>query len=113
MAGPSVEATLELWVSSLRDVKAQAVGDPSPWRQQAIPGRGRWDAGALCCTEPPEAMADWSLTSLQLKLIKMRARIVRHARAIAFQRADVAVSGDLFRRILTAIHGLRAPPAET
>jgi hypothetical protein len=38
---------------------------------------------------------------------------VRHARAIAFQRADVAVSGDLFRRILTAIHGLRAPPAET
>jgi SRSO17 transposase len=82
MAGASVETTLELWASSLRDVKArirplfrqervagsagqfldgllgneprktgwmraEAVGDPGPWRQQAILGRGRWDADAL------------------------------------------------------------------
>ncbi len=78
----SIETTLELWASSLRDVKArmrslftqervavsaerfldgllgderrktgwmraEAAGDPGPWRQQAILGRGRWDANAL------------------------------------------------------------------
>src|SRR5579864_1580608 len=92
MSGASIETTLELWASSLRDVKARirplftqervaasaglfldgllgderrktgwmraeaAVGlqptgltrgDPGPWRQQAILGRGRWDADAL------------------------------------------------------------------
>jgi hypothetical protein len=30
-------------------------------------------------------MAEWSLTSLQLKQIKIGARVVRHARAITFQ----------------------------
>src|SRR5271157_6530746 len=80
--GASVEDTLELWASSLRDVKgrirplftqdrvaavaggfldvllgneprktgwmrAEAAGDPGPWRQQALLGRGRWDADAL------------------------------------------------------------------
>ncbi|MET4899013.1 IS701 family transposase, partial [Sphingomonadaceae bacterium jetA1] len=74
--------TLELWATSLRDVKArmrslftqdrvaasaslfldgllgderrktgwmraEAAGDPGPWRQQAILGRRRWDADAL------------------------------------------------------------------
>lgn len=82
MTGASIETTLELWASSLRDVKArmrvlftqervaasanlfldgllgeerrktgwmraEAAGDPGPWRQQAILGRGRWDADAL------------------------------------------------------------------
>src|ERR671929_359034 len=82
MAGGSVEATLELWASSLRDIKgrirplfqrarmadsaalfleallgperrktgwmrAEAAGDPGPWRQQALLGRARWDAEAL------------------------------------------------------------------
>jgi hypothetical protein len=61
-------------------------------------------------TDLPEEMADWSLTSLQTRLIKIGARVVRHARAITFQLAEVAVSGDLFRHILTAIHRLRAPP---
>jgi SRSO17 transposase len=28
-------------------MRAEAAGDPGPWRQQAILGRGRWDAGAL------------------------------------------------------------------
>ena len=77
-----VETTLELWASSLRDVKgrlrslfaqersavnaglfldgllseerrktgwmrAEAAGDPGPWRQQALLGRDRWDADAL------------------------------------------------------------------
>src|SRR3954451_17321646 len=28
-------------------MRAQAAGAPGPWRQQAILGRGRWDADAL------------------------------------------------------------------
>jgi len=28
-------------------MRAEAAGDPGPWRQQAILGRGRWDANAL------------------------------------------------------------------
>ena len=82
MAGATIEATLELWALTLRDVKArlrplfgqervaastwnfldgllgneprktgwmraEAAGDPAPWRQRAILGRGRWDAEAL------------------------------------------------------------------
>src|SRR5947209_8416428 len=82
IGGASVEDTLTLWASSLRDVKqcirrlftqervaaaagqfldgllgneprktgwmrAEAAGDPGPWRQQAILGRGHWDADAL------------------------------------------------------------------
>jgi SRSO17 transposase len=82
MAGGSVEATLELWASSLRDVKdrirplfqqermaasaglfldallgperrktgwmrAEAAGDPGPWRQQGLLGRAHWEADAL------------------------------------------------------------------
>jgi SRSO17 transposase len=82
MAGASIETTLELWATSLRDAKArmrslftqdrvaasanlfldgllgderrktgwmraESAGDPGPWRQQAILGRGRWDADAL------------------------------------------------------------------
>ena len=65
----------------------------------------------LRCIELPEAMANWSLTSLQLKLIKIGARVVRHARAITFQLAEVAVTGAMVRAIFTAIRRLRAPPS--
>ena len=64
----------------------------------------------LRCVDLPEAMADWSLTSLQLKLIKIGARVVRHARAITFQLAEVAVTGAMVSAILAAIRRLRAPP---
>jgi SRSO17 transposase len=82
MTGTSIETTLELWASSLREVKkrirppfeqahtalntglfvdgllgderrktgwmrAEAAGDPGPWRQQALLGRDRWNADAL------------------------------------------------------------------
>ena len=66
-------------------------------------------ANFLHCIELPEAMADRSLTSLQLKLIKIGARVVRHARAITFQLAEVAVTGPMVRAILAAIRRLRAP----
>ncbi len=65
----------------------------------------------LRCIELPEEMADWSLTSLQLKLIKIGARVVRHARTITFQLAEVAVTGAMVTAILTAICRLRAPPS--
>jgi hypothetical protein len=58
-----------------------------------------------------EEIADWLLTSLQTRLIKIGARVVRHVRAITFQLAEVAVRGDLFIHILAAIHRLRSPPA--
>src|ERR1700686_4054212 len=94
MAEASIETTLELWASSLRDVKqrmrplfsqdrvaasagqfldgllgneprktgwmrAEAAGDPGPWRQQAILGRGSWDADAFC-----ELVRDYALETL-------------------------------------------------
>jgi len=42
----------------------------------------------------PKAVKDWSLRSLQIKLIKMGGRIVRHARQIVFQLAEVAAGAD-------------------
>ena len=72
---------------------------------------GSFDLSFLRCIELPEAMADWSLTSLQLKLIKIGARVVRHARAITFQLAEVAVTGPMGRAVLAAIRRRRTPPS--
>ena len=58
----------------------------------------------------PKAVKDWSLRSLQVKLIKIGGRIVRHARKIVFQLAEVAVSRDLFAAILGRIARLRLAP---
>jgi hypothetical protein len=54
----------------------------------------------------PGEVAHWSLTSIQLKLIKIGARIVSHSRMTIFQMAEVAVSEKLFRSILSRIHRL-------
>jgi SRSO17 transposase len=40
-------------------MRAEAAGDPGPWRQQAILGRGRWDADAL-----RNMVRDYALESL-------------------------------------------------
>ena len=61
-------------------------------------------------TDLPEDVADWSLTSIQSRLIKTGARVVRHARKITFQLAEVAVSGHVFGQILAAIRALKPPP---
>ena len=50
------------------------------------------------------------LTRLQLKLIKIGARAVRHARAVTFLLAEAAITGPIVRAILAAICRLRAPP---
>src|SRR5215203_4837156 len=42
-------------------MRAEAAGDPGPWRQQAILGRGRWEADALrdiVCDYALETLAD-------------------------------------------------------
>jgi hypothetical protein len=44
----------------------------------------------------PEPIKDWSLTTLKEKLIKIGAKVVSHARYVAFQMAEVAIPGDLF-----------------
>ena len=54
----------------------------------------------------PKAIKDWSLRSIQVKLIKMGGRIVRHARQFVFQLAEVAVSRELFTAILERISRL-------
>ena len=58
----------------------------------------------------PREVKDWSLRSLQLKLIKMGGRMVRHARRIVFQLAEVAVPRDLFAAILERLIRLRLAP---
>ena len=60
---------------------------------------------------PPE-VAQWSMTTLRERLVKIGAKIVRHGRSIAFQMAEVMVPRDLFQKILGAIAALRLlPPA--
>jgi hypothetical protein len=58
----------------------------------------------------PKTINDWSLRSVQLKLIKMGGRIVRHARRIVFQLAEVAVPRELFAAILERITRLCLSP---
>ena len=40
--------------------------------------------------DPGKVIADWTLTSLREKLIKIGAKVVGHARYVAFQMAEVA-----------------------
>jgi len=58
----------------------------------------------------PRAIKDWSLRSLQMKLIKTGGRIVRHARQVVFQLAEVAVSRELFAAILERLSRLSPAP---
>jgi hypothetical protein len=55
----------------------------------------------------PKAVADWSLTSLREKVVKIGAKVVAHGRYAIFQMAEVAVPRELFRGILDRIAGLR------
>ena len=59
---------------------------------------------------PPAEVAQWSLTTLRERLVKIGARIVRHGRSITFQMAEVMVPRALFRQILDAIAMLRPLP---
>jgi len=50
---------------------------------------------------------DWSLRSVQVKLVKIGGRLVRHARRLVFQLAEVAVPKEPFQVMLERIGRLR------
>jgi DDE family transposase len=58
----------------------------------------------------PDQVAQWSLTTLREKLVKIGARTVRHGRYVVFQLAEVAVPRTLFAEILCRIDRLRPRP---
>lgn len=59
----------------------------------------------------PRVVKEWSLRSLQVKLIKIGGRMMRHARRIVFQLAEVAVGRELFAAILERLRCLRLVPS--
>lgn len=58
----------------------------------------------------PREVSHWSLRSVQLKLIKIGAKVVSHSRRTVFQCAEVAVSEALFAVLLERIRCLAAVP---
>ena len=58
----------------------------------------------------PVTIAEWSLTSLREKLIKIGAKVVSHGRYVTFQMAEVAIPRQLFAAIMQRITALRSPP---
>lgn len=56
----------------------------------------------------PTSIADWSLTSLRDRMIKIGVKAVRHARSITLQLAEVGVPRDLWAQMLATIVGLKA-----
>jgi hypothetical protein len=55
----------------------------------------------------PPSVRQWTLTTLLVKLIKIGAKVVRHARYVTFQLAEVAVPRGIFAAILDRIDRLR------
>jgi hypothetical protein len=58
----------------------------------------------------PEVISHWSLRSVQTRLIKIGGRLVRHARRLVFQLAEVMVTRDMFDEMLERIGRLRPVP---
>ena len=59
----------------------------------------------------PKAVRHWSLRSVQVKLIKMGGRVVRHARRLIFQLSEVSVPRRLFEGVLDRIGRLSPAPS--
>jgi hypothetical protein len=57
-----------------------------------------------------KSINDWSLRTMREKLVKIGAKVVRHARYVTFQMAEVLVSESLFHEILANIHRLKPVP---
>ncbi len=58
----------------------------------------------------PRSVKRWSLTALREKLIKIGAKVVRHAKYVTFQMAEVAVPRELFATLLDRIQRFGVPP---
>ena len=56
----------------------------------------------------PASVKHWTLTTLREKLIKIGAKMVRHARYVTFQLAEVAIPRGLYRAILRRIRRFAA-----
>ena len=56
----------------------------------------------------PRPMKTWTMTTLREKLIKIGAKVVRHAKYVTFQMAEVAIPCRLYRAILERIRRLAA-----
>ena len=59
----------------------------------------------------PKAVRHWSLRSVQVKLIKMGGRLVRHSRRLIFQLSEVSVPRRLFEGVLDRIGRLSPAPS--
>jgi len=57
----------------------------------------------------PDEIAQWSLTTLREKVVKIGAKVIAHGRYLVFQMAEVAVPRELFGRLLNRIARLRPP----
>jgi hypothetical protein len=57
-----------------------------------------------------EGVKDWSLRSVQVKMIKIGGRLVLHTRRLVFQLAEVAVPQALFQGVLDRIGRLYLTP---
>ena len=57
----------------------------------------------------PLGIRHWSLTTLKEKLIKIGAKVIRHAGYLTFQMAEVAIRRNIFRSILRRIAKFRLP----
>jgi hypothetical protein len=58
----------------------------------------------------PAGVEHWSLTTLREKLVKIGAKVVKHARYVVFQLAEVAIPRRLFATILRRISRLSPVP---
>ncbi len=58
----------------------------------------------------PRSVKHWSLTTLREKLIKIGAKVVRHAKYVTFQMAETVVPRRLFAAILDRIQRFGVPP---
>ena len=86
---------------------------------------GSWPTGCVCLCSSwrttlgtsfagcvlPKAVKHWSLRSVQVKLIKMGGRLVRHSRRLIFQLSEVSAPRQLFQGVLDRI-GRLSPGAK-
>ena len=59
----------------------------------------------------PDAVQQWSMTTLRDRLIKIGGKIVRHGHFVTFQMAEVVIPRNLFADILSRIERLRPKSA--
>ena len=61
--------------------------------------------------ELPKCVQQWSLTTLMEKIVKIGAKVTRHAKYVTFQLTEVAVPRQFFASILERIGRLENLPA--